>query len=311
MDFAVELRALTVQIPGGRVATCADLAAALGDSAATRAVLHLAREDGAIPNRHRIVTSDGRPVVPGSGAKLRAEGVALIGGSVVAEDARFRPPSFQTSPPLVALREEQLRLRRRVRFRDGFRQVRTIAGVDLAYADGFAIAAAVVCAFPDGTPIEASTVREPVRFPYIPGYLAYREAPAITECVETLDAKPDVLLIDGHGVLHPARFGLASLVGLRLGFPTIGCAKSPLVGRLSRMPAPRRSAPIVVDGDVLGRALRPGQSRRLVYVSVGHKVSLHSAVRIVRAVCRTSVPEPLRLAHRHATEIRKRITKRV
>jgi len=309
VDFGVELGVLTAQIPRNRVATCADLAAALGDPAATRAVFHVVREDNAIPNRHRIVTSDGRPVVPGSGRRLRGEGIALVGGLVVEEAARLGARSFETSRPLEGLRGEQRHLRHRVRSRNGFRRVRSVAGVDLAYAGKFAIAAAVVCTFPDGKPIETSAVREVVRFPYIPGYLAYREAPAITECIETLDAKPDILLIDGHGILHPARFGLASLVGLRLGLPTIGCAKSPLVGRLSRMPAPRQSAPIVVDGQILGRAFRPGLSRRLAYVSVGHNVSLNSAVRIVRALCRSSVPEPLRMAHLHATEMRKRITK--
>jgi len=309
VDFAAELGALTAQIPRNRVATCADLATALGDPVAARAVFRVARDDTSLPLRHRIVTSDGRPVVPRSGGRLRAEGIRLDHGHVVAEAARFDASSFVTRHPLEWLRDEQRRLRDRVQSRDRFHRVRLVAGVDLAYASGFAIAAAVVCTFPSGQRIETSAVRESVGFPYIPGYLAYREAPAITEAVETLDAKPDLLLIDGHGVLHPARFGLACLVGLQLGLPTIGCAKSPLIGRLSRAPAPRRSAPIVVDGRILGRALRPRSSRRLVYVSVGHKVSLKSAVRIVRALCRSSVPEPLRMAHVYATEIRKRMMK--
>lgn len=302
---------LTAQIPPRHYATCADLATALGDAVATRAIFLEAMDDPTLPNRHRIVRSDGRPVVRGSGKRLRAEGITLGRGRVVGDHGRFSAGSFDTSRPLELLRAEQRNLRRRVRFRDGFRRVRSVAGVDLAYADGFAIAAAVVCTYPDGKPIETSSVREAVRFPYIPGYLAYREAPAITECVETLDARPDILLIDGHGVLHPARFGLACLVGLQLRLPTIGCAKSPLVGHLTRTPASRRSAPIVVDHRILGRALRPGSSRRLVYVSVGHRVSLKSAVRIVRALCRSSIPEPLRLAHLRATEMRKRIKERL
>ena len=308
MDFAAELGALTVQIPDGRVAMCVDLAVALGDPVAARAVFRVAQDDTEIPNRHRIVTSDGRPIHRTSAKQLRAEGVPFVHGRVSGV-TEIRHASFRTSRPLAALREEQTRLRDRVRFRDGFQRLRTVGGVDLAYADGFAIAAAVVCMFPDGKPIAMSSVRETVRFPYIPGYLAYREAPAVTECVETLDAKPDVLMIDGHGVLHPARFGLACLVGLQLGLPTIGCAKSPLIGHLASTPPPRRSAPIILDGRILGRAFRPGSSRRLVYVSVGHNVSLNSAVRIVRSLCRSAVPEPLRMAHVHATEIRKRIMK--
>ena len=308
MDFTAELGALTAQIPRGRVSTCVDLAAALGDPVAARAVFRAARDEPGLPNRHRIITADGRPVVPGNGKKLQAEGVALEAGRIP-EPVRFGFSPFETTRPLAALREEQRRLRKSVRFRDGFHRVKTVAGVDLAYADGFAIAAAVVCSFPAATPVEVAAVREPVRFPYIPGYLAYREAPAITECLEMLDAAPDVALIDGHGVLHPARFGLASLVGVRLGLATIGCAKTLLVGRLDRMPAPRQSAPVRIDGDVLGRALRPGASRRIVYVSVGHRVSLRTAVRIVRALCWTSIPEPLRLAHEHATELRKKMMK--
>lgn len=308
MDFAAEVALLTSQVPTGRVATCGDIAAALGDPVAARAVFRTVAERTDLPNRHRIVTADGRPVVRGGAQKLRSETVTIERGRV-SVSPQVGAEFFATSRPLVALREEQERLRTQVRFRDGFRAVRAVAGVDLAYADGFAIAAAIVCAFPSARPLEAAAVREPVRFPYIPGYLAYRESPAILQCLEVLDARPDIVLIDGHGVLHPARFGLASLVGVRLGLSTIGCAKSLLVGRLQRMPAPRESAPILVDREVLGRALRPGPSRRLVYVSVGHRVSLRTSVRIVRTLCRTPIPEPLRRAHEHATELRKKMSK--
>ncbi len=310
MEFVAELASLLDQIPPGRVATVGELAAALGDTAAARAVFHVVREDARLENRHRVVTADGRPVAPAGGRRLRAEHIDLDGGRV-REVGAFAFKGFSSERPLEKLREEQLRLRGAVRSRDGVRRPRTVAGFDLAYAGGFALAAGVVCSFPKGEALATAVARERVTFPYIPGYLAYREAPAILACHAALDMTPDVVLVDGHGVLHPARFGLACLVGVRLGAPTIGCAKSLLVGRLGRMPPPRGSARIFVDGDVAGRALRPGRSRRLVFVSVGHRVSLRTAVRIVRTLCYSRIPEPLRIAHERATEMRKRMRKRL
>ena len=140
----------------------------------------------------------------------------------------------------------------------------------------------------------------PLTFPYVPGLLSFREAPAILAALTALAIEPDVVLIDGHGYAHPRRIGIASHVGLLIDRPTIGCAKSVLVGEFEEpcLEAGSRS-PITHKGEVVGVALRTRAGVRPVYVSVGHKVSLDRAVEIVLACCDgTRISKPLREADR-------------
>jgi deoxyribonuclease V len=179
--------------------------------------------------------------------------------------------------------------------------VRLVAGVDISSdrASRMATGAAVVLAYPDMTVVERSVVEQEVDFPYIPGLLSFREAPLILAACEKLNHIPDLILVDGQGIAHPRRLGLASHVGLLLDLPAIGCAKSLLCGSHGLVGDEAGSlAEISHDGEVIGAALRTKKGVRPLYVSVGHKVDLASAVSWVMRCCRGyRMPEPTRMAH--------------
>jgi deoxyribonuclease V len=142
-----------------------------------------------------------------------------------------------------------------------------------------------------------------VSFPYIPGLLSFREVPAALAALEALPAAPDLILCDGQGIAHPRRCGLASHLGLLARTPSIGVAKTRLVGE-HRAPAARRGAwaPLVHRGERIGAVLRTRAGVKPVYVSIGHRVSLATALRLVMACTRRyRIPEPLRWAHRLAS----------
>jgi deoxyribonuclease V len=186
--------------------------------------------------------------------------------------------------------------------------VRRLAGGDAAYtAEGREIIAAwVVWDMAARKVIETAHVRRRVTFPYVPGLLSFREAPALAAAARKLRTRPDVFMIDGHGLAHPRRLGIASHLGLLLGRPTIGCAKSRLCGEHDDPPDRRGgAADLVHDGQAVGRVVRTREGVRPVYVSVGHLVRLDDAVRVVLA---SSVgyrlPEPARLAHQLVTQLR-------
>ncbi|OAA27479.1 Endonuclease V [Frankia sp. EI5c] len=184
--------------------------------------------------------------------------------------------------------------------------VTTVAGFDVAYdADTDLVAGAVVVlAAPRWDVIASATAVSRVSFPYIPGLLSFRELPPLLEAWEAvlsrLAAPPDLLVCDGHGVAHPRRFGLACHLGVTVDLPTIGVAKTPFVGEHST-PGPRRGerAPIILDGEAVGAALRTRDGVREVYLSVGHRTNLDSACRWVLELCpRYRLPETTRSADR-------------
>ena len=181
---------------------------------------------------------------------------------------------------------------------------RYVAGIDVSGkgADGRVRAAAVVLRWEDMAVVEVRTADTAPRFPYVPGLLAFREAPAVLDVLGRLDTTPDLILADGQGLAHPRRFGLACHVGLLAGVPTIGCAKSLLVGRYSGLsPEHGASADLVHRDEVVGSAVRTRGGVSPVFVSVGHRVDLPAAVRLTLACCRGyRVPEPTRTAHRAA-----------
>lgn len=287
MDFLAELETLLRQIPPGHFARVADVARALGDVRASAAIARVLRDHPEIPNARRVVA--------GSGPAARGP--------------FFN--AFRGGPLLAELRAEQIELATKVSRRNGFRSVRTVGGVDVSYEGDRGFATLVVLRASDLTVVEEVRVTQPVSFPYIPTYLAYREWPLIEAAAARLRERPTVLLVDGHGQLHPARCGIACLVGIRLGVPTIGVAKHPLVGSIRGSLEPGGGAPVVVDGEVLGYAMRTSQSTKPLFVSTGHRVATRTAVRIVRALCRTRQPEPLRIAHVLATEMKRRQRKKV
>ncbi len=186
---------------------------------------------------------------------------------------------------------------------------KTLAAADVSFNRGgkTLYAAVVVVAADTLEVIERVGLASPARFPYVPGLLSFREAPALLEAFERLKARPDVVLCDGQGIAHPRRFGIASHLGLRLGLPTVGCAKSRLHGEHDE-PGPNRGdrAPLVDKGEVIGTVLRTKDRVKPLYVSVGHRCDLDSAVALVLATTRKyRLPIPTRLAHDYVNEVRR------
>jgi len=208
----------------------------------------------------------------------------------------------------AAARRIQDQLRRRVSDAWVERPVRTIAGADVSFPQkDLALAVVVVLRFPDLQLIETAVRTSPCTFPYVPGLLSFREIPALLRAFEALRTEPDVILFDAQGIAHPRRLGLAAHAGLLLDTPAIGCAKSRLYGTHEAPGARRGSASELVaeDGDVVGAVLRTRSGVRPIYVSVGHRIDLQTAVGFVLASApKYRIPEPLRLADRLTKEKR-------
>jgi deoxyribonuclease V len=176
---------------------------------------------------------------------------------------------------------------------------RTIAGIDVGVSGEVARAAVVVLTYPDLRPMEQVAAEKPVSFPYVPGLLSFREVPVILDALQRLSALPDLLMCDAQGRAHPRRLGLASHLGVLLDKPTIGCAKSRLLGTHDEVPdIPGAWVPLIDQGEIVGAVLRTRAGVHPLYVSVGHRVDLEGAVKLVVACCRNHrLPEPTRLAH--------------
>ncbi len=209
-------------------------------------------------------------------------------------------------------REIQLDLASRVIREDRLGPVRLVAGADISKpdADGLATAAVVVMDIDVGahgraplhSVVAVRTVRLRPEFPYVPGLLSFREAPLVLAAWDKLESKPDLLLVDGQGLAHPRRMGIACHLGLLLDIPTIGCAKSRLIGEHGEMGQERGQWAEMRDGEeVIGAAVRTRTNVRPIYVSTGHRVNLETAIEWALACCRGyRIPEPLRLAHQAA-----------
>lgn len=176
-----------------------------------------------------------------------------------------------------------------------------VAGVDISAPSsrGTAVGAVVVVSYPDLAVADVQVTERRIDFPYVPGLLSFREAPLVLAACEQLTTIPDLVLVDGQGIAHPRRFGLASHLGLLLDTPSVGCAKSILCGRHETLEeTPGSFAEIQHNGEVIGAALRTRAGVKPVYVSIGHKVDLSSALSWVMKCCRGyRLPEPTRLAH--------------
>ncbi len=185
-------------------------------------------------------------------------------------------------------------------------KIRLVAGVDVAYVGDFGIGAVAVLDYDSLELLESQTAIGKVTFPYVPTLLSFREIPPAMACIRKLKLQPDVFLADAHGLAHPRRFGFASHLGLAIGKPTIGVAKSRLVGEITEL---GKNVFLVHDGEVVGSVVTTRIGAKPVYVSVGNLVSLSTAVKIVAHCTRGGrIPEPLAAAHRLASEKRKRET---
>jgi deoxyribonuclease V len=217
------------------------------------------------------------------------------------------PHLWNVSPRRAA--EIQRRLAAQVVQKAPRRPPRLVAGVDAAFSrDGrFCIAGVVVWDRQTGEIGESRVARRRLVFPYVPGLLSFREAPAVIAALRKLRIRPDAIVCDGHGLAHPRRFGLACHVGLLTQRPTLGCAKSRLVGE-HREPGSRRGSRTALTdrGEVVGAVLRTRDGVRPVFVSVGHRTDLRTAIETVLG-CHAGyrLPEPTRLAD-HLVTIKKR-----
>lgn len=255
----------------------------------------------------RVATSRPALLSPGRVRYRTGEPFPLPAGSTVLK-IPAAPHRWSVTPrQAVAI---QRRLAARVRAVRPRRAIRLVAGADAAFSrDGArCIAAAVLWDAAERVALEARVAVRRLTFPYVPGLLSFREAPAVLAALRKLRREPDAILCDAHGYAHPRRFGLACHVGVISGLPTIGCAKSRLVGTHD-LPRRRRGsrALLVHDREVIGAVVRTRDGVRPVYVSVGHRVDLETAVEVVLACAvRYRLPEPTRLADRLVGEMKGR-----
>ena len=185
--------------------------------------------------------------------------------------------------------------------------VRYVAGADVSTEGDRAFATVVVLDFPGLSVVEVRGFVAALEFPYVPGLLAFREIPSVVGALEKVETAVDVVILDAQGLAHPRRMGLASHIGLFLDVPTVGCAKTVLVGKFEEPPPEKGSAADMVHrGEVVGRAVRTRERVSPVYASVGNGIDLDSAVDLVLACCtRYRLPEPTRQAHNAANRLRR------
>ena len=215
----------------------------------------------------------------------------------------YRLHSWQLS--IAQAKQIQQKLANHISQESELTNPRLIAGVDISssYSSEVARAAIVVLRYPELEIVEVQTTEDKLTFPYIPGLLSFREAPLILSAYKKLSNNPDLLLVDGQGIAHPRRFGLASHLGLFLDIPAIGCAKSRLCGYHEPLPAEAGSFTNLIDNDeVIGAVVRTKTNVKPIYVSIGHKIDLPKSIYWTLECCRGyRLTEPSRLAHLNAS----------
>jgi deoxyribonuclease V len=211
-----------------------------------------------------------------------------------------------TPAEAIALQKE---LAQRVERNERLPAIRHVAGVDVGFEDEGRVtrAAVAVLAYPSLELVESALARRPTEFPYVPGLLSFRELPAVLAALSGIKTAPDLILCDGQGIAHPRRFGIACHLGVLLNLPTIGVAKTRLVGTHAEVPDVKGGwAPLLDGAETIGAVLRTRAGVKPVYVSIGHRVSLESAVALTLAcTTRYRLPETARQAHRLASPPRK------
>ena len=189
----------------------------------------------------------------------------------------------------------------------GLGDIRYVAGADVSTEGDWAYATVAVLDFPGLSVVEVQGFEARLQFPYVPGLLAFREIPSVAGALEKVQTPVDAVIFDAQGLAHPRRMGLASHLGLFLDVPSVGCAKSRLVGRHGEVGEEKGSAVELVDkGEVIGKVVRTRERVAPVYVSVGNRIDLDSAVKLVLACCtKYRLPEPTRQAHNAANRLRR------
>ncbi|MBV8887970.1 MAG: deoxyribonuclease V [Chroococcidiopsidaceae cyanobacterium CP_BM_RX_35] len=199
----------------------------------------------------------------------------------------------------------QQQLRAEVITTDQLEGVQYVAGVDMGFEESGTIsrAAVAVLSFPDLQLQESAIARRPTSFPYVPGFLSFREIPAVLDALEKVNLIPNLILCDGQGIAHPRRFGIACHLGVIIDIPTIGVAKSLLIGKHEEVPEQRGSwQPLVDRGDTIGVVLRTRPKTKPLYISSGHRVSLATAIEyVLQCTPKYRLPETTRIADKLAS----------
>ncbi len=187
-------------------------------------------------------------------------------------------------------------------------KIKYVAGVDISYQNGNSIGAVAVLDYKSLHIVETKVAYVKTRIPYVPTLLSFREIPPAYSAVRKLEIKPDVFMVDGQGFAHPYGLGFASHLGLMLDRSTVGVAKSHLYGKIEGAGEHRQVELLKEKGKVVGAEVITRQGTKPIYVSVGHKVSLDRAVRLVLdCAVKYRLPEPIRSAHRLATDEKKKL----
>jgi len=207
--------------------------------------------------------------------------------------------SWNVSPQEASKLQEELR--KRIILKKDFSKIKKIAGADISFSKGSnrTYTAVIVFSFPELKILEEEYTIGSLSFPYIPGLLTFREGPLLVEAFKKIKIEPDVIIFDGQGIAHPKRLGLATHMGILLDKPTIGCAKSKLIGTYQEPEKGKGFYSLLKDsGEVIGAVLRTKEDVSPVFVSPGHKIDLKSAIEIVLKCLRGyRLPEPTRQAH--------------
>lgn len=218
--------------------------------------------------------------------------------------------------PIDAAKRVQTELAGRVIRRNDFGEILTVAGADIALdaacpqhlgAHKIGIAGVIVYEYPSLKEIERVSATKPLTFPYVPGLLAFREGPALMAAFEKLKQLPDLIFFDGQGIAHPRRLGIASHLGLWLDRPTIGCAKSLLVGKF-QVPAPAAGSEsdVIDKNEVIGKVLRTRANVRPIFVSLGHRIDLPTALRFtLSCLDGRRIPKPTREADKFVARLKR------
>jgi len=194
-------------------------------------------------------------------------------------------------------------LKKRVIIRPLLKEVKIICGIDSSYNERIIKTSAVLCKFPEFDVIEIKKIEGKAKFPYIPGFLAFREGENIVKVIEKIEKEVDCFIFDGHGIAHPKKFGLASHIGILIEKPTIGCAKNLLFGHYSEPPDFPLSSTFIKDneGEIIGHALR-NYNGSIIFISPGHLIDFKDSLSVVIKCMKDQyqLPYPLYLAHKHS-----------
>lgn len=210
-----------------------------------------------------------------------------------------------TPAEAIALQQE---LRTKIHLKPLEKPVTTIAGADISFNkySTTVYAGIVVMSFPELQILDKAAVTGITEFPYIPGLLAFREVPALSKAWEKLSIKPDVLVLDGHGIAHPRRMGIAAHFGVVMQTPTLGCAKSRLTGRFEE-PAnePPAYTDLIHQHEIVGKVLRTKKNCKPVFISPGNLITMEESMELIlQCIRKYRIPEPTRLAHNYVNEVR-------